>query len=255
MSPSNPVSAEQIVLLFLAVCARWAPLFANVGTTPMQWVPAPIRLVLLLCCALLSFSVLPATQLYDWSQILWTVLVTEFAVGLLLMFQLQLLFMLFSFWGRLLDQQIGFSAAGILNPGSQDTEPLLLSGFMLLAFTLFFSLGLHQQWLSLVAASYQWFPLGTQVEAEWLHKAVLGFGSLLLISVSLFSPVVIALFLFDLMASFLSRNMPQMNVYFVMMPLKIMLGFIVIKLAVVGFADAFMRLNQFALHMVRITLS
>jgi flagellar biosynthetic protein FliR len=252
---SLPLPAEQIVLLFLAVCARWAPLFANVGTTPMQWVPAPIRLVLLLFCALLSFSVLPTAQPQGWQQAIWALLVTEFVIGLLLMFQLQLLFMLFSFWGRLLDQQIGFSAAGILNPGSQDTEPLLLSGFMLLAFTLFFSLGLHQQWLLLVAASYQWFPLGYPVEAEWLLKAVMGFGSLLLVSVSLFSPVVIALFLFDLMASFLSRNMPQMNVYFVMMPLKIMLGFIVIKLVIAGFSDAFVQLHQFALQMVRITLS
>lgn len=245
------MAADQLALMFVASVARWTPLLIGVGLTPLQWLPLSIRLVLLLSFGVLSFPTHAALASFTKTYSTVFVIASEFLFGLLLMFQLNVLFAIFSFWGRLLDQQIGFAASGVMNPGSQETEPLLVSGFMLLAFTLFFTLGLHHHWLSLISTSYQWFPLGQVIQADWFLKVSLSFGAIFIASVSLFAPVVIALFLFDVVMAFVSRNMPQMNIYFVSMPLKIMLGMVVIHIVMNHFSPAYMHLNALALDVLR----
>ena len=233
---------------WFAMMTRWAPLVFGVGTSLLHWVPLSIRLVLLLSLTLVSLSV--QSQLPEIANIgvaLW-LLASELLIGLLLLFQLQLLLALAGFWGKLLDQQIGFAAAGLLNPATKEMEPLLLSGLILALATMFFSLGLHQNWISLLKASYQWLPLGQVIDHTWFFRAAMGAGVLFVASVSLAAPFIVALWLFDVLAAVLSRNLPQMNIYFVAMPLKIMVGLSLVSLVIQHFAGFFRQLNDVALR-------
>ena len=227
---------------------RWAPLVFGVGTSLLHWVPLSVRLVLLLSLTLLSLSVQPELpEIGNIGTALW-LLASELLIGLLLLFQLQLLFSVAGFWGKLLDQQIGFAAAGLLNPSTREMEPLLLSGLILALATLFFSLGLHQSWISLLKASYQWLPMGHVIDSAWFLRAALSTGVLLIVSASLAAPLIVALWLFDVLAAVLSRNLPQMNIYFVAMPLKILAGLALVSLVIQHFVGFFGELNDVALR-------
>lgn len=231
--------------VFLAVLCRWAPMFLAVGNGPLHWFPTIVRLVLLLICAVFSWQqvhpITVTTQTY----------VTEFIIGLLLMFELKLVFAALSFWGRLLDQQIGFMAAGMFNPTSNEQEPLTGTIIVLGATVTFFVLGLHHSWLNLVAQSFQWLPLGSALDLDWFWRAALSFGWLFMLSVGLFLPAIVGLWLFDICSALLSRTLPQMNIYFVAMPLKILLGILLMAASVPLIGDFVSRLNERALQFTK----
>jgi flagellar biosynthetic protein FliR len=234
---------DEPLAVFLAVLCRWTPMFLAVGNGPMHWFPAQVRLVLLLICAVFSWQ-----QVYPITVTSQTY-ITEFTIGLLLMFELKLMFAALSFWGRLLDQQIGFMAAGMFNPASNEQEPLTGSIILLGATVTFFVLGLHYSWLNLVVQSFLWLPIGTSIEAGWFWRAALSFGWLFILSIGLFLPVIVGLWLFDICSALLSRTLPQMNIYFVAMPLKILLGLLLLAASVTLTDDFVSRLNERALQL------
>ena len=86
---------------------------------------------------------------------------------------------------------------------------------------LFFLLGIHIEFIKVILVSYNTIPLGSHlllippVHLASLITAI--FSTVLLI----FAPVILLLWLLDIFTGFISRTMPQMNIYFVMMPLKI----------------------------------
>jgi flagellar biosynthesis protein FliR len=243
--------SDAIVVWLLVLC-RWAPLFLSVGITPMQWLPATVRLVVMMSMATLTMFMITETNVAVPVDLLSVILAMarEFIVGVLLLFSLQLIFVSLSFWGRLLDQQIGFTAAGILNPASKEQEPLLGSLFMLVGFVIFFSLNLHHQWLFVVFGSYQWLPIFSDLNWHWFWLAGTGMSLMFVVAMLLFMPVIAGLWMFDIWCALISRTMPQMNMYFVAMPLKIGVGLFLISL-VVGVLDNFvMKLHQTALQLV-----
>jgi len=132
---------------------------------------------------------------------------------------------------------------------------LLLSGLILALAALFFSLGLHQSWISLLHASYKWLPLGHEINKAWVLRVALGSGVLLIVSASLVAPLIVALWLFDVLAAVLSRNLPQMNIYFVAMPLKIIVGLSLVSLVIQPFTSVFRQLNERALHLANSWIS
>ena len=109
-------------------------MFLAVGNGPLHWFPTSVRLVLLLIFSLVSLPLVTHVPVTGITY------VCEFVVGVLLAIQLQLVFAALSFWGRLLDQQIGFMAAGMFNPSSQEQEPLTGTAIMLGATVLFLCL-------------------------------------------------------------------------------------------------------------------
>jgi len=220
-------------------------MFLAVGSGPMHWFPTSVRLVLLLVFSLLSWPLVahePVTSI---------TYIREFVVGVLLAIQLQLVFAALSFWGRLLDQQIGFMAAGMFNAQSQEQEPLTGTAIMLGATVLFFMLGLHHQWLQLVLQSFQWVPLGTELNADWFLRSALAFGWMFVVAMGLFLPTVVGLWLFDICSALLSRTLPQMNIYFVGMPLKIMLGLLLLSASVGLLGNFIARMNEEALRLTQ----
>lgn len=218
----------------------------------MQWLPATVRLVVMMSMATLTMLTLDYSEAVIPNDILsvFLALLQEFIVGILLLFNLQLIFVSLSFWGRLLDQQIGFTASGILNPASKEQEPLLGSVFMLVGFVIFFSLNLHHQWLFVVFGSYQWLPITAEFNWQWFWMAGSGLSLMFTVAMLLFMPVIAGLWMFDIWCAFISRTMPQMNMYFVAMPLKIGFGLFLLSL-VVGVLDNFvMKLHLTALQLV-----
>jgi flagellar biosynthetic protein FliR len=155
----------------------------------------------------------------------------ESAVGGLLGFGLLAAFAAFAVAGRAMDLQIGFGVANLIDPTSRTQSPQLETMLNLLALAVFFGLDGHHALLRGLAASFERIPPGTGLAEVGPEALAAQFGIAFSAGLALAAPVVAFLLLIDLGLAVMSRAMPQMNVYFVALPLKIFAGLLMLALS------------------------
>lgn len=156
----------------------------------------------------------------------------EMAIGALLAYALLVAFSAFLFAGRLLDMQIGFGIANLIDPITRAPSPLLGTGLHLMAALVFFAVDGHHLVLRMLALSFQAHGPGAPLSWAVLEVAVMHFGMVFTWGLMLIVPALFALLLLDVALAFVSRAMPQMNVFIVAIPLKVVVGLTMLALSV-----------------------
>jgi flagellar biosynthetic protein FliR len=126
--------------------------------------------------------------------------------------------------GRVLDIQMGFGAASILNPTTQGVAPLIGSVFGIVAVAAFLSLDGHHVLIQALALSMEAIPPGGSLmqldPADFLRHSAMTFS----FGLALAAPVMFSLLLADIAMAIAARSMPQLNVFTLGFAIKIMLG-------------------------------
>jgi flagellar biosynthetic protein FliR len=161
---------------------------------------------------------------------------TEFALGSLLAFGLLAGFAAFQFAGRILDIQLGFGVAGLIDPTTRNQAPLLGTILNMTAVLTFFLMGGHRLLLRALAFSLRQVPPGSALRGIPLHQVLEQFGAMFVFATLLAAPVMTVVLLVDLAMAVMARTMPQMNVFIVGLPLKILVGLIVLAISL-GFLE------------------
>lgn len=216
---------ESLVALFVLASLRFLPVVVLPGMTPLRWAPVLVRLALLMTLAWLSVLAMPSWATpAGWRDPVTLIflggaeLVLGLAFGLAVMIPNAALHTA----GWVADTQAGLSAANLFDPGGQpEAESLIGRGLLLLATVLFFVLDLHLQLYRLLAATLHVMPLG-RASATLQPEAVFGLlRSSFLLALMVVAPLLLGLFAVDVGVAYASRSMPQANVYFLVLPLKI----------------------------------
>ncbi|MCB9557746.1 MAG: flagellar biosynthetic protein FliR [Deltaproteobacteria bacterium] len=222
----------------ISLLARLAPLIWIAPVFGGRLVPTPIRLGFALSLALLILPALApqASQLGKQSSLFLTaIFVKEVCVGFSIGFLVALVFWAVQSTGALIDSARGASNAETLVLQSGERSTPFANFHVQLAVVLFFAIGGHRLAIRAIVSSYQAIPL-----ARWLDIASLGQFSglvirltadLFVLSLSLAAPVIVALLLTDLALGVINRFVPQINVFFLAMPLKAALGIAVVAVA------------------------
>lgn len=164
------------------------------------------------------------------SQILWLVL-KEVIVGVLIGYPLATMFWAIQGIGFYIDNQRGAAMASSVDPlsGSQTTP---LGVLFSQAFTVyFFASGAFFSLMGVLYQSYVIWPVTAffPVFNETMPLAYLGVLDALLWLIIMFSaPVIVAMFLSELALALISRFAPQLNVFFLAMPVKSAIGMFVL---------------------------
>lgn len=170
----------------------------------------------------------------------------EAVIGLLLGFIASLIFSAIAIAGQIADIQIGFGLSQVLSPGQ--TVPMGIFGnFYNMLFSLYFigMGGLDGLMLS-VLHSFQVIPVWTlHFPAHWPSILLKLTGMVMGLGVELAAPLLVALFLSDITFAFLSRAVPQMNVFVVGLPVKVFVGLSVFAMMMPGVIYVFNRLFMF----------
>lgn len=202
----------------------WAtPLFA------LGRVPAQVKLLAVVAfSAGLSSGVLefpaPATTL----PALIGAAAAELLIGALMAFGLYCALGAFQLGGRLLDLQTGFGVASVINPSSEEQDPLLGTLLLLVGVMTLYLIDGHL-WLARgFAQSYQWLPPGRLPEVSAIDALLAQFGLMFTMGTVLVAPIVGALLLLDLGLAMAAKTMPQLNVFLLGMPVKIVLGLLML---------------------------
>ena len=153
----------------------------------------------------------------------------ELAVGMLMGFTVLLFLESAKYAGRIAGVHIGFGLANVMDPvtGEQGTLVDQLQGMMVLV--LFLALGGHRMVLGALGASFRIIPLGAAVfPAGALDGMVRLFCQVIVLGVQIASPVLASVFLAEAAIGILSKTVPQLNIFTVGLPLRIVLGGVVL---------------------------
>ncbi|HOB54088.1 MAG TPA: flagellar biosynthetic protein FliR [Acidobacteriota bacterium] len=141
--------------------------------------------------------------------------------------------------GRILDLSRGASMANMLAPQTEDQVSYFGELQFQMSIVLFFVLGGHHLFFRAIFQSFQLVPLETfpdfvtRTVPSAQHLAHVS-GQVFLIGLLLAAPVTVATFLTDWVFGIINRVSPQINVFFLAMPTKMMVG-LVVALFVLGF--------------------
>jgi flagellar biosynthetic protein FliR len=198
--------------------------------------------VALACVVALPFGGAPAVPLADRTALLAAVL-REAMVGATLGLGVLMAFGGFALAGRLVDVQVGFGIAQVFDPLTRARLPILSAAFGLLAALFFFLVDGHHALLRGIAYSVERFPVGAGwpqgAAAEPLARQAAGLFTL---GFALAAPIVLGLLLVEFVLGVVARNLPQMNMLVLGIPVKILAALLALSVWAGGFAAPARRL-------------
>jgi len=184
-----------------------------------------VRNGVLCSLALFIFPMINQQSLPAETDGIWLIVILgkEVLIGLLIGFVTAIPFWAIEAAGFLVDNQRGAAMASMFNPtlGSQSTPTAVLLTQTLI--TLFFSGGGFVTFIYALFKSYTSWPIVDfflHVSDSWLSFFYAQFEQLMWLGVLMSAPLVLAMFLAEFGLALISRFAPQLNVFFLAMPIK-----------------------------------
>jgi flagellar biosynthesis protein FliR len=249
----------QIDVSFLpALAAAFMLAFARIGTMIMVMpglgelaVSARVRLTIAL---VLTAVILPLHRaeyqldLRAFGPVL-TMLVQEILVGVVLGLLARLTIAALQIAGTVAAQQMGLGFVTAVDP-TQGQQGMIVGNFLsVLGVTMIFATDLHHLVIAALNDSYALFRPGEVPVLGDVASALTGTAATAFrIGVQLAAPFLVFGLLFNLGLGVLSRLMPQMQVFFVGMPLSILVGFLILALVLGAMMMTFLDTFEGVLH-------
>jgi len=127
--------------------------------------------------------------------------------------------------GRIAERQMGLAMAEVLDPLTGERTQPLGSLLEMIFILLFLSANGHHLLLTTIWRSYEAFPVGMTAQPAVLAGGVVKAGSVMLLAgLRLTAPLLAAFLLLMVTLAVLARIVPEMNILFVSLPLRVGLG-------------------------------
>jgi flagellar biosynthetic protein FliR len=209
-----------LVLVRVAAMVMVAPVL---GARP---VPAQVKIGLSLLLAMLLTPLQPPAPPLEANVLAMVPAVAkELVVGLLLGFAGAVIYSAVQMSARLINVQIGFGLSNVLDPLSAESGGFLDSFYSLLAVVIFLGIGGHHALIAALAQSFDTVPLGEFGPAFVTADRLMVLSSVALATaVRLAMPIIGTLLLTDASIALVVRTIPQMNIFAVGLPVKIVVG-------------------------------
>jgi flagellar biosynthetic protein FliR len=219
------------LLGFTLVLTRLSAFFLIAPVFSWKSIPNLIKVSIVFLLAIFFTSLSPAIANADQVEWLEAILMMSneamygFAMGL----TAAMIFSVVRLAGRIIERQMGFAMAEILDPmtgeGAQPLGLLLEVLFILL----FLSANGHQLLLMIASKSYEIFPAGKSPTVPVLTEGIVQTGQAMLIAaLRLSAPILAAFLLLLVVLGVFARIMPDMNILFISMPLRVGMGLLMV---------------------------
>ncbi len=230
------------LLVFVRLTAFFvsAPIFSS-RTIPLQY---KIGFNFFLVIILFPFINFDTQDLVNDNGLFILVLIQETMIGLVLGWITQMIFSSIQVAGAFIDIQNGLGMANVFDPQTGNQVPLLGNFKYAIAVLLFFSLDIHYLLLDGIISSYYILPIGgdwiTQLSSESVMVFILtAFLKMFILAFKIAAPIVVTLLISDITLGIIARTVPQLNVFVVGLPLKVLLNYIIMFFVAAGFIYMF----------------
>ena len=221
-------------------------------------IPVLARLGLSFCLAIVIYPVLPEAPVSVSGGLIGYILALtkETGIGLSLGILVNIIFSGIRNAGQYMDFQMGFGLANAVDPltGAQVT---ILGQFMnLLGLVFFFNIDGHHRLINALEQSYQFVPLNTAgFNCTSGLIAVKAFASMSLLALQISAPLLAVLIIVDLALGFVAKAAPQINVFLLGLPLRILTGlfilFIIMPLFATPLAKVFSLMEKYVYYLLK----
>lgn len=216
--------------VFLLILVRVVAFFATMPLFSYRTIPRPFKLGLSFFLAFLMFYAIDAPAIaIDGHYFL--LLLKEAVVGLFIGLIAYIILSAVQIAGGFIDFQMGFAIANVIDPQTGAQSPLTGQYFYIFALLFLLSVNGHHILIDGMVNSYQFIPLEQYVPFQnesIVHYVIESFNAMFLIAFQIAIPIVGCLFLVDVALGIIARTVPQLNVFVVGLPLKILVSFIVL---------------------------
>lgn len=227
-----------------SIAAVFMLMFARLGTMVMlmpglgeRGIPVRIRLVIAVVLTLSFMPIYRSSYALDlnagWAPIV-GLLLQEILTGAMLGLTARLALSALQIAGTTVAHQLGLGMATTIDP-TQDQQGVLFSNFFgMLGIALIFATDMHHLIIGALDESYRIFKPGTELPTGDIAQLVLTtIAGAFKVGIQLAAPFLVFGLLFNVGLGVLARLMPQLQVFFLGLPVSIMLGYIIL-LSLVG---------------------
>lgn len=215
-----------------------APPYANKHVPPL----AKIGLAIALTMVLFSPAMVSTTEVPNQPILFILAMAREIIVGLLIGFVTLLFFTVFQMAAHLIGAQMGFGIATILDPMSSVETSLMEQFYSVLTILIFLALDGHHWVIISLQRSLDAVPLNGLVLEPAIGRLTDLAYKLLTTGITISLPVVGALLLVDVALAVMARIVPQLNVFFLGMPAKVLIGLLLLMFSLTALMPTARRL-------------
>ncbi|MBS6062377.1 flagellar biosynthetic protein FliR [Criibacterium bergeronii] len=217
--------------VYLLIFSRIIGIMTTVPVFSRNNIPAPLKVGLSM---IISYIILPfiiqKTNLQVGTAEFLFLCMKEVLLGFFIGLCAQMVFNVFVGAGSNADIQIGLSMANVIDPSTGANNTLTGLLFNTFAYLLLFAADAHHLIIRAIVNSFNMVPVGqSQIYSQNLLPYIAKLVSYFMVaSLLIVMPIIITLFLGNILLAFMAKVMPQMNVFIVGMPFKILVGFSII---------------------------
>ena len=215
------------LLGFVMVLTRISAFFMVLPVFGWKSIPVRIKVALTVLVAVFFTVITPLAIEPTGVSVLEAILLiaNEAVYGLALGLIVTFVFTAVKFSGRIVERQMGLAMAQILDPLTGERSQPLGSLLEMIFIILFLSANGHHFFLLIISRSYETFPAGSMPTMPVLAGGIVKAGStMLLLGLRLAAPMLAAFLVLMVVLAVLARMVPEMNILFISLPLRVGLG-------------------------------
>src|SRR6187402_1073708 len=246
------------VSLLPALAAAFMLVFARIGAMVMLLpglgevnIPARAKLSIALMLTLIILPLHRSAYNVDTGSIvpLLVLLVHEIVIGIVLGATARVTLSALQVAGSIIAQQLGLGFVTSVDP-TQGQQGLLIGNFLtILGMTLLFATDSHHLVIAALNASYRIFSPGElMASGDVASLATRAFATAFKIGLQLSAPFLVFGLVFNIGLGILARLMPAMQVYFVGVPLSIMIGFLIFAMVITAMMGTYLNYFTGVMH-------
>ncbi len=202
-------------------------------------VPTYTKIGLCFMMALTIYSSLQPQDIpYIHASEYWLLALKEIIIGLALGFVTNAFFSLMFWAGHMIDMQIGFGMVNIMDVQQNIQVPISGNMLNLMFFLVFFMIDGHLMLVKVLSGTLQTLPLGVvAISPNVAFVALEVFSLVFIIGVKIAMPLIAIGLVLEVAMGIIIRSMPQMNMFVVGIPLKIVIGFLILMIMIPAYTD------------------
>jgi flagellar biosynthetic protein FliR len=224
-----------LVLCRLVPCVVLAPFLGGKST------PSEVKMCLILVLAIVTYPFARRTLQFPVPEeplALTAAMLREIFIGMAMGLVASQIYSAVEMAGRIVDTVRGEAMAEVMVPQMEGRATPTGDILYQYSICLIFAIGGHRVYIQSIALSFERFPLLSPI--RWNGQGMLNYvdltmrvgGDVMLIAVGLALPCAAATFIIDVVFGLLNRVAPQLNAYFMAMPVKAVGGLMLVFVSV-----------------------
>ncbi|HBQ24767.1 MAG TPA: flagellar type III secretion system protein FliR [Syntrophomonas sp.] len=212
---------------FLLIMTRISGLFLSAPILSSRIIPVRVKVLTIIGLAAVMVYFIPVNYIraIDTPGFFIAALAVEILIGYTIGFVAYMVFAAIQLAGQVMDMQMGFAIVNVVDPQSGTQIPLMGNLTQTISLLMYLAIDGHHYLFQALIQSYKLIPvLGLSLNAGFYDLIFDISVYMFVIAVKIAAPIVIAIMTADIAMGFIARTVPQMNVFIVGLPLKILVG-------------------------------